>query len=176
VAGALGGVAITGAIGLVTALLNHRWQEDGREGERLDRLDDSQASLRRDAYTRFLGASDQLTDFLLTQPPSSSPIAPDDKAAIIARLRAARIGGDKHFVEYNSALLQGSILAGDQVAPLLKEFERWMTVQIATAVKESDPLDSAAFDGFDTKREALIAAMRAEQDNIRPRKHQPGSL
>jgi len=170
VIGALGGVAITGVIGLLTALLNHGWQEDTRESERLDRIDDSQATLRRDAYTRYLVASDRLTDFLLTQPSQPGPVDLADKAMILARLKAARLGGDEHFVEYNSALLQASILAGETVASLLREFEQWMTLQIATSVMQGDALDSPAFNGFDAKRVTLITEMRAEEDDVLARR------
>jgi hypothetical protein len=64
VIGALGGVAITALVGLVTAILNHRWSLRASYEDRETDLRLKRAELRRTAYARFLSAHDHLRDAL----------------------------------------------------------------------------------------------------------------
>jgi hypothetical protein len=60
-AGALGGVLITGAIGLATAMLNHRWQTRGREQQRLVQHGAQVRQERRETYTAYWRAWNRFT-------------------------------------------------------------------------------------------------------------------
>ncbi len=161
VVGALGGVVVTGVIGLITAFVSHRWQEETRRRERVDRLRETQAALRRDSYTRFLIAADQLTDYFLTRPRQEHDAA--DKREIVERLRTHRLEGAEQFTEYFAAQFQATLLAGKRVSQPLEEFIRWINEQCGIAASKADPLGSGAFKGFGERRRALVKAMRIEQ-------------
>jgi hypothetical protein len=161
VAGALGGVVITGVIGLVTALLNHRWQGDERKEEHSARLQESRAALRRETYSRFLVASDQLVDLVLTQTPGES-VDLTDNEEMRTRIRKLRLEGDAHFIQYNTALLEGQLIAGEKVAVALTAFEEWMTLQVVIGLSNRDALASTAFEGVNDQRQQLVDVMRQE--------------
>jgi hypothetical protein len=154
-------VVITSAIGLITALLNHRWQADAREEERFFRRQESRAALRRETYSRFLVASDRLVDLVLTQTPGE-PIELGDNEEMRARIRKLRLEGDTHFIEYNTALLEGQLIAGDKVTAALEAFEDWMTLQVVIGLSDREALGSTAFEGVKGKRQELVDAMRQE--------------
>jgi hypothetical protein len=159
VIGALGGVLVTGLIGLVTAVLNHRWQRDARGEERTDHVSETRAGLRRDAYTRFLVSTDALTDFLITQ-----PIREDDGADFAERLRTLRQSSKQEFDEFDGSYVQVKLLCGPEVEAALTTFHNWYIQQCATAIRESDAMNSDALNGMERKREPLIEAMKAEQE------------
>lgn len=134
----------------------------------MDRVDEARAALRRDAYTRFLIASDRVADFLIMQPPTDThdnaidPALAAEKAQ--ERFRKLWTGGDEHIVEYTTALMQGRLLASPEVAAALEEFDDWMEKQFAVITTAQNPLSSGAFLKKDEKREPLIKAMRLEQE------------
>jgi hypothetical protein len=161
VIGALGGVLVTGLIGLVTAVLNHQWQRESRNEERRDNVNDARAALRREAYTRFLVSTDVMTDFLLTQPARSEQASTSD---ITERLRAIRLNGKKEFDEFDSSYIQVKLLCGKGVEEALIPFHDWFVDQFGAAVRQSNVLRSTAFDGMETEREPLIEAMKVEQE------------
>ena len=157
--GALGGVLVTGLIGLLTAALNHRWQRDARDEERFEQVSETRAGLRRDAYTRFLVSTDTLTDFLITQP------IRQDGADLAERLRAIRQSGTQEFDEFDGSYIQVKLLCGPEVEAALTAFHNWYIEQFGTAMRASDVMNSKAFSGMERQREPLIEAMKAEQEN-----------
>lgn len=161
--GALGGVVATGVIGAGTAALTHSWQEGTRKKERADRLRESQATMRRDAYIRFLVAAEEVTDFVLAQKPGDGDLK--EASEIRERLRSLRRSGDAQFAEYFAARLQVNLVASKRVNSTFEEFVNWMNGQIGTAVSQADPLKSGAFNGHVKKRKELVEAMRAEQES-----------
>lgn len=161
--GALGGVVATGIIGTGTAALTHSWQEGTRKKERVDRLRESRATLRRDAYIRFLVAAEEVTDFVLAQRPGDGDLK--RASEIRERLRSLRKSGDAQFAEYFAARLQVNLVASEQVNSTFEEFVNWMNGQIGIAVSQADPLGSGAFNGHTERRKALVEAMRAEQEH-----------
>ena len=79
-AGALGGVLITGGVGLVTAMLNHRWQARGAEQQRLLQHGAQVRQDRREAYVsywlawnRFIHELRRVTDLVRELPPGFAP-------------------------------------------------------------------------------------------------------
>src|SRR5437016_2990531 len=94
VIGALGGVIVTGLIGLVTAVLNHRWQRASAHEERSHTAREAQAALRREAYVRYLAATDALEGFVITRPPLPRGTSASEGWQ---RLRALREGDSKVF-------------------------------------------------------------------------------
>jgi hypothetical protein len=161
--GALGGVVATGAIGTGTAALTHSWQEGTRKRERADRLRESRATLRRDAYIRFLVSAEDVTDFVLAQQPGDGDLK--QASEVRERLRRLRKSGDAQFAEYFAARLQVNLVASEQVNSKFEEFVNWMNGQIGVAVGQADPLESGAFDGHAERRKELVEAMRMEQES-----------
>ena len=153
---------MTGMIGLVTAVLNHRWQKDERTQERIYRLDDAQAELRRNAYTRFLVATDVLADFILTQPVRELDEA-DPLTDLANRLRVMRASGKEEFDEFNASYLQVKFVCGDHVDGALTAFYDWFIERFASALRKSDIMKSQALDGLEEVRLPLIETMKAEQ-------------
>jgi len=161
--GVLGGVVATGVIGTGTAALTHGWQEGATKRERADRLRESRATLRRDAYIRFLAAAEEMIDFVLGQQPGDGDLK--RASEVRERLRSLRKSGDAQFTEYFATRLQVNLVASEQVNSTFEEFVDWMNGQIGIAVSQADPLKSGAFDGHAEKRKKLVEAMRAEQEN-----------
>lgn len=164
VIGSLGGVVLTSGVGIAGAAVNHRWQSSVRSEERQDRLHESRAALRREAYTRILITSDRLVNFLPTR---TSPVEPEqlrDEKMAIDRLRQLWLGADELIAEYNAALAQGRLLAGNEVAAALEEYDDWMMEQFSLLGLHPDPDESKAFEGIYEKRGPLLQAMRREQD------------
>jgi len=159
--GALGGVLLTGLIGLATAALTHVWQRDTRQQERLDHLNEARAELRRDAYTRFLVASDALWESVLAQEIHEYDVS--GSADLYQRLRTLGTSGGKHFDEFDASYLQVKLLCGVGVEDELAGFHEWFVAQLATALQESDILSSPVLRGLEDARQPLIAAMKAEQ-------------
>jgi hypothetical protein len=160
--GALGGVVVTGGIGLTTAVLNHRWQEDSRLADRGEQRRQSRAELRRDAYTRFLIATDSIVDFVLTQVPDDEDESSDDPNHALTRLRELRASGEKHFVEFDACRIHVRLLGGPEVIRELTEFEEWLVGQIRPALLVRDVLGSGALSGMEDERQPLLEAMRGE--------------
>ncbi len=156
--GALGGVAITGQIGLVTAVLNHRWTrqsaEEGRRNELLSKL----AELRRDAYARYLVAAQVLGEELdVWEPPDRS--RPDD--GLTAEFRRAKT---KVVTEYDASLRHARLLATEPVVRALATYNSWMADQITEAVRAwQQRSDAAPFADWDAVEGALVDTMRGEQ-------------
>jgi len=155
---------LTSGIGIAGAALNHHWQSSTQEKEREDRLHESQATLRRETYTRLLTASDRLSDFLSTQSPRVEPEELADATMAVERLRDLWIGADELIADYNAALTQGRLLAGPEVATAIEAHDDWMVEQFGILAAHPNPIESNAFEGVQEKRGSLIQAMRHEQE------------
>lgn len=160
----LGGVLLTSVVGIAGAALNHRWQNEIREKEREDRLHESRTALRRDAYTRFLIASEQIGNFLVIQLPSHGAETPISYDTAAKRARELWAEGNGHMAKYAAALAQARLLAGAEVTTALEEFDDWIGDQVVIAVQDPDPLLSKAFMGSNKEQAKLIHAMQLEQD------------
>jgi hypothetical protein len=65
-AGALGGVLLTSAVALVTAVLNHRWQTQTAQRQLRQEHDRQLRQERRESYARYLSAWNRLSQQLRT--------------------------------------------------------------------------------------------------------------
>ncbi len=157
VIGALGGVIVTGVIGLVTALLNHRWQESERRQSRSERLSETRAELRRDAYVRFLVAAQTMGDHLLIQTPESG----GDPFEAMRSMRAAE---PKIFDEFDASERAMRLLGGERVIEELDRYREWFDNASRTAILSKNPL-LEAFNGWPEAEGKLIEAMRREQED-----------
>ena len=139
--GALGGVLITGCVGLATAVLTHRWQHESVLDERAYQRREGLASLQREAYARYLAAIEAFYNSLLRLPRD------ERQAGWSSILNRNPAGVDELYAAANHARL----LASDPVVEALDAFtETWQ--RDLGAVKD--------------QKERLIQAMRAEQTHL----------
>ena len=155
--GALGGVALTGLLGVATAVLNNRWSED-QKGQEFRRR---QAELRRDAYARYLVSAQVLGDALLLFTPGSAATSND----VWADFRRSEPSIAR---EFDASLRHARLLASDEVVSALSAYQRWFEESLGIAFAKWDqariPLrDSGAFDDWDRAEARLIEVMRTEQ-------------
>lgn len=153
---------MTSGLALGGAALNHRWQEDTAQKEREDRLRETWASLRRDAYARYLIASERLRDYMLVQSPPEDPVDPTDTEKLLGRLRDLWVSGDEHVNEYVSSQMQIELLAGAEVSTSLEELTEWFDDQIRLMLIQQNPLAEKGLTQLEEKRKPLIQAMRNE--------------
>jgi hypothetical protein len=113
--GALGGVVLTGAIGLLTARMNHRWEREKQADELLLK----RSELRRDAYSRFLTSAQSLIDnvdtWLITD-----PSLPDTELVLIWYRTHAEL-----VAEHQSASHHARFVAGDAVDKAIGHWEQF---------------------------------------------------
>jgi hypothetical protein len=156
VIGALGGVVVTGLIGLVTALLNHRWQEANRRAVRRERVSEGRAELRRGAYVRFLVAAQAMGDFLLTT-------RPDPGVDVVEAWRSLRVTQPEKFEEFDASERAVRILAGREVVEALDAYRSWFDDETIVAINSENPV-AEAFNGWEEAEGKLIDALRHEQE------------
>jgi hypothetical protein len=125
VVGALGGVAITGVIALVTAYLNHRWS-----GEQFDldlRL--KRSELRRSAYGAYLVAAQLFFDELDMWTPKHMSV--DN----MQRVYKDELGESTR--AFQSASELALLLAGDEVIPHIEAFEEWLGEYVTRSIVDA---------------------------------------
>jgi hypothetical protein len=160
--GALSGVLVTGAFGLVVTVLKHRWDTGSELQQRKYRLGETRAESRRSAYIRFLNAASALGDHVLVQPPGKGGGAKDLQKAR-ERVRELQSSNDSCFSEYSEALLEAQMLAGARVLEELGAFDKWAIEQLVASLLEADAMNIGAFFDAEEKRMPLLSAMRDEQ-------------
>jgi hypothetical protein len=161
--GALGGVALTGVITLITAILTQRWTlQSARVQQRHDLLA-KRAELRRDAYARLLIAAEHvLIAYDAWKPPDPSLPALE---LIDAQYRDQPEPRDEYFAAYNHARL----VAGESVAEALAAFDDSVDAWAAQFARQWSQKQGTMVDytGFKASKvhaqNQLIAAIREEQ-------------
>jgi hypothetical protein len=149
------GVAVGALASLATAILARRWQRNDRREERSDRQSESRATLRRDAYARFLAAAEARRS---TADPDPTPGGTEGVAELASPPRGAVVAFEKAVHEFDAAVQQVRLLGGPAVVGALEKFLVWWE-------SFDGPISVSAWD--DAER-PLIDAMRAEQDADRP--------
>lgn len=162
VIGALGGVLITSLIGLVTAVLNHRWQRESSRGERSDRLQEKRAETIGEAYARYFAAVAALETHLTSRRFPEEATSPVE---VRERLSTVRDEAPERFDAWESARALARLAAGDSVLGALVDFdEKWIEACVRSLCA-----DNAAPSDFEDVRTAevqLISMMRAEQAEL----------
>jgi hypothetical protein len=158
VVGALGGVVVTALAGLVTAVLNHRWQTSSRHEDRSDRLREARAQLRRDAYARFLIAVQVMGEKIETRPPENLSQPLDE------RLNNFRLANAEQFREFDAAERYVRLLAGPSVIGPFDTYWTWIIEQTQLSFEAGSPANSKAFESWGDFEKPLIEAMRSEQE------------
>lgn len=153
VVGALGGVALTGLIALVTAVLNHRWQAETQRQERQSEGRAALAGLRRAAYTRYLTASKEAVAYAVTRPK-------DLTASAEERLRRLRLEDPRPIAESDAAELEARLVAGDRVTKAIDVYDAQLAATIAAVTASID--DEIGFGPLSDDQRALVEAMRTE--------------
>ena len=154
VVGALGGVVITGAIGLVTAVLTRGWQRQDHEAAMIEARRESRAELRRSAYAEYLVATNRFTDhirsWMLT---TGRTIEPD------RRLVAYAESPSEFAASYDLAETHARLLASPALDAALADFGTWVVDQTRVCFKDLDP---DAFNEHEEREKVLVDVMRQE--------------
>lgn len=153
VVGALGGVILTGLLGLATAVLNHRWTAQAARSQRRYDVALKRAETRRVAYARFLGATDNVRDAAETAEP---PVDTSDRGKLAVWYRTE----PDLFREMQVADSEAKIVASDAVFSAMEAFEEALANFLNAVFDDPDNADSGLV--WETHGE-LLAAMRAEQ-------------
>jgi hypothetical protein len=172
VAGALGGVALTGIIGLFTAVLNHRWTASSAREARRDQARVNRADVRRVAYANYLALDDRLEDALLTwRAPEQADNAVDYLGRFFDANRAL-------WDDLTTSIQEVSLLAGQSVADTLESYTVAAQEYIGAVASQSfefgpassrlansdqDRLADVAHERRKKARVQLLKAMREEQ-------------
>jgi hypothetical protein len=161
--GALGGVVLTGAIGLLTAHMNHRWERENQRGELLLK----RSELRRDAYSRFLTSAQNLVDNVDTWQ-IADPSVPDTELVLAWYRSHAEL-----VAEHQSASHHARFVAGDAVDTAIGDWERFFSEYLLNAAgsytegykrEHGFPdVELHAFMDGAKPIDALLRAMREEQ-------------
>ena len=142
--GALGGVLITGCVGLATAVLNHGWQKEGTHDEHERQRLETFSALQREAYSRYLAAYEAFENLVTCLPAISADV--DLRRQIHEQ---DPVAVDEFYAAENHVRL----LAGDDVVEALNRFtDAWQRALSG----DSEPYVLG-------HKRALIDAMRAEQ-------------
>jgi hypothetical protein len=151
VAGTLGGVAVTGTLGLRTAKLNHRWQREAREETRRQ----ARGDLRRDAYVAYLVQSQQLIDETAAWMDSAGAALPQED-----RMRAyvVALGPSAH--RHDACERRAMLVAGPRVREALATYRDWFRQATAQVLSEQSP----GFSGEDEREKPLVDVMIEEID------------
>jgi hypothetical protein len=155
VIGALGGVLVTGIVGIATAILNHRLQRASNREDRAHQAQEANLTLRREAYAHYLTALEAIDNFLVTRPPRSTS---DWKE----QLRTTHKENPAVFDAYYAALAGAQLVAGDRVAHALDRYKGEWDKTLASILTSSDPLEVEVDTETEVKEE-MLTAMRAEQ-------------
>jgi hypothetical protein len=144
--GALGGVLVTGCVGLATAILNHRWQSDSARTERDHQQRESFSASQLAAYNRYLAAYEGFENLVASLP----PLSPESNLR-----REIHEQDPVSDDEFKAAANHIRLVAGDHV---IEAFERFTDAWNRALTGDASP------DVQRCKLE-LIEAMRAEQQH-----------
>ncbi|MFG2041250.1 hypothetical protein [Dactylosporangium sp. NPDC048998] len=120
VVGTLGGVLVTAAVGLVTAMLTHRWQQERLRLEERFVSERELRATRREVYARYLVTAQRLFDTanaLYRQ----RAAAPADVADVVATLPAELRGP---VADNEAARVEVMLLATGPVRAALEAYDR----------------------------------------------------
>ena len=161
---ALGGVALTGLIALVTAILNHRWTATEAREARHHELDAQRAEIRRVAYARLLASWRSFSEAVgaaKTTDPARFEV--EDTSELMDELVAEFYGAHAELMRgYQSAEAEASLVAGDEVFNALRAHEE-AAFNYVKSVITADDSRMAMSEAEDAALAALMQAMRREQ-------------
>ena len=151
-AGALGGVALTGLIGLVTAGLNRRWGQKDQVTQRKYDRDQATSAVRRDAYVRYLASVQSAVETLTNA-------AWDPELESEEQLSALRRANPDPFDETDAAKRQAELVASEPVVRAIREYDDWVVLH---AVMKVAGRDKTALKTWPEVEYTLIDTMRAD--------------
>lgn len=157
-AGALGGVLITSAIALATAILNHRWQTRTAErGVRWEHTRQLQHD-RLETYSHYLSAWNRLTQQLLqvksmVDALDPAPLEPSEARARIAADTAAEVQAAT--ASWREAFNLVLLIGGQEVVDALNDHRRSTSKRVQDSWRGEYATDA-------TTHVALTSAMRKE--------------
>src|SRR5690625_4723563 len=148
--GALGGVLLTGLIGLVTAKLSHGWQREQHVEDRRQ----ARADRRRDAYVAYLAQAQKVGDQTSLWIDVNSENLSDSKGRTITYMR--EMAERTH--EYDACLRRVLLAAGERVQAATRTYDAWFREATRATVSEL----ANGFKGWDEHEAPLIEAMHRE--------------
>lgn len=161
VIGALGGVVVTGLIGLATAVLNHRWTRVSAQDARRYELRDKRAELRREAYTRYLRAVTVVVEEVATWEP------PDRSLSVMELLDMFRRAKPECVIEYDASQYQARLLASEPVLRAIDTYHDWFTGRVPSLgahAWQQPPAEEPNWAESSAQEAVLMDVMRAEQE------------
>jgi hypothetical protein len=156
----LGGVVAGGLLTLLTTGLTQRWQRTEHREERAEQKREAKAALQREAYARYLSATEGVVMAVSTSPPLE-----DAGQRSGDRKRALREQNAQLIAEMSVAEHQARLLAGDKVLAAIDSFEVHLNGYLERALGADDPSKERVGESYDTTFQALVSAMRAEQSS-----------
>lgn len=132
VIGALGGVAITGTIGLVTAKLTHGWQREEEQAVRRETRIDIRGERRRQVYADVITSSSKIVDAvfigkaqLADQLEGRTPEAKEALALLVAN-SSIQVA----CAENDASVAKARLLASHEVDEALTKHRDWLAQQV----------------------------------------------
>ena len=145
---------------LTDAYLTQRWQRAEHREERAEQKREAKAALQREAYARYLSATEGVVMAVSTSPPLE-----DAGQRGGDRKRALREQNAQLITEMSVAEHQARLLAGDKVLAAIDTFEVHLNGYLERALGADDPSKERVGESYDTTFQALVSAMRAEQSS-----------
>jgi hypothetical protein len=159
--GALGGVALTGIVGVGSAALTHRWNAEARREDREHERAVADADRRRDAYLRYATSASLFLDAwgrALDDEALMAECATVDPLRRIAILRDRITDASQG---YDTARDYAELLARDSVREAIEAFNTWLTEEM-TALILAPSGTAPRFVGLSERNTELMTAMRTD--------------
>lgn len=147
--GALGGVTVTGVLGLATAKLTHGWQRQVRVEARRE----ARAELRRSAYVAYLVQAQKLGDETTAWASTTGKTLPAD---VLIEGYVRDLGSSTH--ENDACQRRALLAAGPDVRVALEEYRSWFQQALGEVLQGS----GSGLRGWEEKERPLMDAMRTE--------------
>ncbi|GAA3216053.1 hypothetical protein ACFO1B_15005 [Dactylosporangium siamense] len=165
VVGTLGGVLVTAAVGLITAMLSHRWQQERLRLEQRFASERELRATRREVYARYLVTAQRLFDTANTLHRQRSE-APLDLADVIARPPAELRGP---LTDNETVRVETMLLATGPVREVLDTYDRALWNLLP---RMASGTDRAGQPECTKLYHQLVQAMHAEIHGDRPERAQ----
>jgi hypothetical protein len=161
-AGALGGVSLTGLVGLGSAALTHKWTQGARLQERRAALDDANSQLRRGVYSRFLTACLAVVASVETSLEDDKLMANFASFPVNRKFGVLRGRDAEAFGEYEAAKHAAQLVASQSVRIAIDTYEHWLGKEMAERAIEvgNDPAGGDVVLSDGDANSALLDAMR----------------
>jgi hypothetical protein len=149
-AGALGGVLLTSAVALTTAILNHRWQMESKTLEKREERAKRRREDQREVYARYWKSQEQYRERLAEANSSRQEVD-------IGSIEAVRL---PWLEAYYEVILIGNESVHNYVQVHARLLDTLLQAVVANSAYSKDDMES-----YEKATSRLLASMRAEIEN-----------